>query len=252
MKLRDLEKVIYSKLNMELFVSSDPSLNGVQVGNLDQDINKIALTVDSSLEGFKQAQRLGADMIFSHHGLFWGRPLAIKGNHYKRVEFLIQNNIALLAAHLPLDAHFELGNNIGIAKQIGLSGTEPFGKYKSNLIGIKGEFDKPKSLDDIKKMLIGDNEPVYIVPGGKNLVSTVAIVSGGSPFSVLEAIEQDIDLFITGDKSHEVYHTCLEAGINMISAGHYATETYGVKQVGEWLRKKYNLETFFIDIPTGA
>ncbi len=237
---------------MEQFVSSDPSLNGVQVGNLDQEINKIALTVDASLEGFKQAQKLGVDMIFSHHGLFWGRPLAIKGDHYKRVEFLIQNSIALLAAHLPLDAHFELGNNIGIAKTIGLTESEPFGKYKSNLIGIKGKLDTPLGLDDIKKMLVGDNEPAYIVPGGKNLVSTVAIVSGGSPYSVFEAIEQEVDLFITGDKSHEVYHTCLEAGINMISAGHYATETYGVKQVGEWLKSEHGLETVFIDIPTGA
>ena len=252
MKLRDLEKIIYKKLDMDLFASSDPSLNGVQVGNLDQDIKKIALTVDASLEGFKQAQKLGADMIFSHHGLFWGKPIAIKGNHFKRVEFLIQNKMSLIAAHLPLDAHMELGNNIGIAKQIGLSGCEPFGRYKSNFIGIKGRLENPMSLDDIKKLVVGDNEPAYIVPGGKNLVSTVAIVSGGSPYSVLEAIEQEIDLFITGDKSHEVYHTCLEAGINMISAGHYATETFGVKQVGEWLTNELELETVFIDIPTGA
>lgn len=252
MKLRDLEKIIYKKLNIDLFVASDSSLNGVQVGNLDQEIKKIILLVDASLEGFKQAQKLNADMIFCHHGLFWGRPIAIKGNHLKRVEFLIKNKIALFAAHLPLDAHIELGNNIGIAKILGLSDCTPFGKYKTNLIGIKGSLEKPTSLDDIKKRLIGDNEPAYIVPGGKNLVSTVAIVSGGAPYSVLEAIDQEIDLFITGDKSHEVYHTCLEAGINMISAGHYATETFGVKQVGEWLEKEYGIETVFIDIPTGA
>lgn len=252
MILRDLEKRLYEKLNMEQFSSTDPSLNGVQVGNLDQEIKTIALTVDASLESFKQAKKHNADLIFSHHGLFWGKPIAIKGTHYKRVEYLIKNNIALIASHLPLDAHMELGNNRGIANVLGLTDTEPFGKYKSNLIGIKGRLVKPLCLDDIKKLLLGDNEPAYIVPGGKSLVSSIAIVSGGSPYSVLEAIEQNVDLFITGDKSHEVYHTCLEEGINMISAGHYATETFGVKLVGEWLKKELGLDTIFIDIPTGA
>lgn len=252
MKLRNLEKILYDKLEMNLFSSSDPSLNGVQVGDMDQDINVIALTVDASMESFKLAKKHNADLIFSHHGLFWGKPLAIKGSHYKRVEYLIKNNLSLIAAHLPLDAHMELGNNKGLADCLGLKNIESFGRYKSNFIGIKGELPTPTSLDEIKKSIVGDNEPAYLIPGGKTMISTVAIVSGGSPYSVLEAIDQDIDLFITGDKSHEVYHTCIEEEINMISAGHYATEVYGVQLVGEWLSREYGLETIFIDIPTGA
>ncbi|MGL1893107.1 MAG: Nif3-like dinuclear metal center hexameric protein [Spirochaetaceae bacterium] len=252
MKLCDLEYSLTKKLDMEPYNSTDPSLNGVQVGDLEMDIKKVALMVDASLEGFKQAKKQGADLILCHHGLFWGKPLAIKGNHYTRVKYLIENKLALFAAHLPLDAHMELGNNIGLAKQLNLINIEPFGKYKSFNIGVKGQLVEPKPVDDIKKILLGDHEPVFIIPGGKNRVSTIAIVSGGSPYSVEEAITQNIDLFITGDRSHEVYHKCLEENINMLCAGHYATETLGVKQTGQWITKEFGIETLFIDIPTGA
>lgn len=252
MKLIELEEIISKKLDLDLFKSSDSSLNGVQVGDYNQDINKIALLVDASLEGFKLAKKAGADLILCHHGLFWGKPLAIKGAHYKRVKFLIENNISLFACHLPLDANMEVGNNIGIAKILDLENCKPFGRYKGNFIGVKGHLKKRVSLDEIKKVLLGENEPAYIVPGGKNLIKSVAIVSGGAPFSVYEAIDDKIDLFITGDKSHEVYHTCLEEEINMISAGHYATEIFGVKLLGEWLTNEYGIESLFIDLPTGA
>ena len=252
MKLKEIEKLISNKLNTEQFISTDISLNGVQIGDLEQDIKKVALVVDASLESFKQAKRWGANLIFCHHGLFWGKPIPIKGIHYNRVKYLIKNNIALIASHLPLDSDLTLGNNAGLAKYLDLVDCEPFGKYKSKTIGIKGKLKKPLGLNQINNLLVGPHEPVYIVPGGKEQVETVAIVSGGSPYSVLEAIDQDIDLFITGDKSHEVYHTCIEEGINMISLGHYATETLGVKQVGEWLKQEFELETEFFDIPTGA
>ena len=252
MILNELDKLLRLKLNIELFRSTDSSLNGIQVGDSSLEINKIALMVDASLEGFKLAKKAGADLIICHHGLFWGKPLAITGAHYNRVKFLIENNLSLFACHLPLDANMEVGNNIGIANVLNLENCTPFGKYKGNLIGVKGNLKTPLILDDIKKQLLGENEPAYIVPGGKNQITSVAIVSGGAPFSVYEAIEEDIDLFITGDKSHEVYHTCLEEGINMISAGHYATEIYGVKLLGAWLKEEYNIESIFIDLPTGA
>ncbi len=252
MKLKELENKLYEELNMALFSASDKSLNGVQVGNLDKEIKKIALVVDASLESFKQAKANNADLIICHHGLFWGKPLAIKGSHYNRIKFLIDNDIALFAAHLPLDAHMVLGNNIGLANILKLIKIEAFGRYHGSYIGVKGEFVEEKSIDEIKKLLIGDNEPVYIVPGGSNSVKTVAIVSGGGTQSIHEAINDNIDLFITGDINHEVYHTCIEEGINMISAGHYATETNGVKSLGKFIQKEFGIESVFIDIPTGA
>lgn len=252
MILKELERELLQKLNAGDFSSIDSSMNGVQVGDKKQEIKRVALMVDASLEGFKHAKKHNADLILTHHGLFWGSPIPVTDSHYARIKYLIENNLSLCSIHLPLDAHMELGNNIGIAKALNLNDCKPFGKYKGIDIGVKGVLESPKTLDQIKKDLLGENEPAYLIPGGKNIVSTIAIVSGGSPFSVNEAIDQDIDLFITGDKSHEVYHKCIEEEINMISAGHYATETYGVKSVGEWLEYQLGLETFFIDLPTGA
>ncbi|OQY38922.1 MAG: Nif3-like dinuclear metal center hexameric protein [Spirochaetaceae bacterium 4572_7] len=252
MKLQELEKELSDKLNLNLFSASDKSLNGVQVGDLEQEITKIALLVDASMEGFKQAKKIGANLIIVHHGFFWGSPLAIKGTHYHRVKFLIENNIALYAAHLPLDAHLELGNNAGIAKLLDLKDIEPFGQYRGNLIGIKGKLKNQITLNEVKNRIVGQGEPAYIIPGGKPKISTIAIISGGAPHSVNEAIAENIDLFITGDISHEVYHTCIEEKINMISAGHYATEIHGVKQVGEWIKSTFDIDSIFIDIPTGA
>lgn len=252
MKLRELEKEIKKKLDANLFNSVDKSINGVQVGDLDMNIKRVALMVDSSLEGFIQAKKQNADLIFTHHGLFWGKPLAITGAHFNRVKYLLDNNMALCTMHLPLDSHMELGNGIALAELIGLKSCEPFAAYKGLTAGVKGILDPPVSVDEVKKRLVGDNEPVYIIPGGKNKVSTVGIASGDSPHTVYEAINNNIDLFITGDKSHEVYHTCLEEKINMICAGHYSTEVYGVQRVGKWLEKEFGLETIFIDLPTGA
>ncbi len=252
MKLKDLASLLDNKLEISNFSPVDSSLNGVQVGDLNRDIKKIALMVDASMEGFIQAQKHNVDLILTHHGLFWGKPLAITGQHFNRIKFLIENSIALYSVHLPLDAHMELGNNIGLADLLELNCIEEFGRYKGISIGVKGKLKEPKTVDEIKKDLIGENEPAYIIPGGKNLVNTVAIVSGGSPYSVLEAIDQDIDLFITGDRSHEVYHTCLEEGINMICAGHYATEIHGVQRVGKWISENSDIETLFIDLPSGT
>lgn len=252
MKLKEIETIVAEKLEYQLYNSTDIGMNGVQVGDLNQEIKKIALMVDSSLEGFKQAKKHDCDLIVVHHGVFWGKPIPIKGDHYKRIKYLIDNNISLLASHLPLDAHLELGNAIGLAKKIGLTEIEPCFNYKGNNTGLKGKLPKPLSLNEINRSLVGNNEPSYIIPGGKNLVETIGIATGDGPRSVFEAIDAGLDLYITGDKSHEIYHNCIEAEINVICAGHYATETEGVKLLGEWLKEQYNFEIIFIDLPTGA
>lgn len=252
MTLKELEQIISDKLDYALFNSSDIGINGVQVGDLTQEIGKIALMVDSSLEGFKQAKQNGCNLILVHHGLFWGRPIPIKGDHYKRVKFLMDNNISLLASHLPLDAHMELGNAVGLAKKLELEEVEQCFNHKGNNLGIKGSLKEPLSLNEINRAIVGNNDPSYIIPGGKSLVKTIGIATGDGPRSVFDAIDAGLDLYITGDKSHEIYHNCIEAGINVICAGHYATETEGVKLLGKWLEEQYGLQTVFIDLPTGA
>ncbi|MDA3809566.1 MAG: Nif3-like dinuclear metal center hexameric protein [Spirochaetaceae bacterium] len=252
MKIKEFDNWIKGILNIEEMARMDSSLNGLQVGQEEFEVNKIAFAVDASLESFTRAAELKADMLFVHHGLYWGRVIPIRGDFYKRIEFLIKNDLSLYAAHLPLDMNEEFGNNAGLSKILGLSDLKPFGEHKGIKIGFKGVLPKPLSRDEIIEKLFGgwDNS-IKMLPFGKDKISSVALISGDAPFELFQAIDEDIDLYLTGESSHVLYHTALEAGINVIFGGHYATEVYGVKLLADKVFKELSLETVFIDIPTG-
>ncbi len=252
MVLRDLDRYFKGVLSIEENSAFDSSINGLQIGNWEQEVNRIAFAVDSGLEVVERAREWGADMLFVHHGLFWGRQEAIVGQHYNRVKTFLDSNISLYAVHLPLDLHPKLGNNIGIANCLGLNCIEPFGAYKGIKIGVKGVLKKSLTLDEvITRLGILEKDCLRVLRFGKDLVSSIGIVSGGAVFEVFDAINEGLDLYITGDAGHEVYHNCKEAKINMISGGHYNTETFGVRQVADFVSKDLGLETIFIDVPTG-
>jgi dinuclear metal center YbgI/SA1388 family protein len=205
------------------------------------------------MDSFRLAARWGADMIFVHHGLFWGRNLRVQGAHYERLKFLIENKLALYAVHLPLDMHPEVGNNAGLAATLGLGEISPFGWYKGNAIGFKGRFSCPIPREEAAKRLFGNcaTQPVKLLPFGKPAIETVGIISGGAPYEVSQAIEEKLDLYITGEAAHEIYHLCQEEGINVLFAGHYQTETWGVRLIAEKTHTDTGVETRFLDIPTG-
>ena len=252
MDTEELDKYFQNILNMDLVAGIDPSMNGFQVNQGNKKVKKVAFSVDASMETFKRAVNWNADVLFVHHGLFWGVPLAVKESHYERLSFLIKNNLSLYAAHLPLDMNPIIGNNYGIAFQLKLNDCKPFGSYKGFKIGVSGVLEQEKTIDEILNLLNTDRKEVLkILPFGKKMVSTVAIVSGGATSEISQALDQNIDLYITGDMSHATYHTCLEGGINMISAGHYFTETFGPRLLSEMLKKDSAIETVFIDVPTG-
>ena len=252
MNTEELDSYFRSVLDMNIVAGIDSSMNGFQVDKGSKTVQKVAFAVDASLETFRKAADWKADVLFVHHGLFWGFPVAVTGNHYERLSFLIENNLSLYAAHLPLDMNPVVGNNYGIAKQLQLDKLEPFGSYKGVKIGVSGILKQEKTLDEILSLLGTDRREVLgVLPYGKDSVSTVAVVSGGATREVIQALGQEIDLYITGDLSHGVYHTCLEGGINMISGGHYLTETFGPKLLSEKLKKDTSVETVFIDVPTG-
>lgn len=252
MKIKDFDLWIRGILNIDEMSKMDSSLNGLQVGREEAELKTIAFAVDASLETFTRAIESGADMLFVHHGLYWGRVIPIRGNFYRRIESLIKNGLALYAAHLPLDMNKEFGNNAGLAKILRLKNIEPFGNYKGVKIGLKGVFENPLTRDDVLNRLFGgwDNS-IKILPFGKDAISSVAIISGDSPFELHQAIDEEIDLYLTGESSHVLYHTALEAGINVLFGGHYSTEIYGVKLLAEKVSKELSLKTVFIDIPTG-
>jgi dinuclear metal center YbgI/SA1388 family protein len=250
--MQELDRYFHSVFRIDDLAKIDSSLNGLQVGREKPEIKKIAFAVDACMDGFRLATEWDADMVFVHHGLFWGKDLRVTGAHRRRLKYLFENDIALYAMHLPLDMHPEVGNNAGIAGTLGLTDTAPFGFYKGFDIGIKGRLPVLLTIDDAAKRLFGaEHEDLSSLPFGKRLIETVGIVSGGAPHEAVQAIEQDLDLYITGDASHSLYHQCREEGMNVISGGHYRTETWGVRLTAEKVLRETGIETRFFDIPTG-
>ena len=232
--------------------AGDVALNGIQVDNDGSSVKKIAFSVDAAMETFEQTAVVGADMLFVHHGLFWGSPARVSGNLRQRIKFLIDRNICLYAVHLPLDQHPVFGNNAVMARLLGLENIEPFGVYHGKKIGCKGTFPGPVTVDEAaKKIGFMNRPPVGIFPFGKKDCLTAAVVSGGSSANARDAIEEGVDLFITGESFHGVYHDCLEAKLNMIAGGHYSTEVWGVQAVMHHCTAELGIEAEFLDIPTG-
>jgi len=230
---------------------SDVSINGLQIEG-KKEVKKVCLGVDSSLEIFKEASKRKADLILVHHGLIWGGLKSIRGLVKERISYLLENGISLYAAHLPLDMHPEVGNNIGLIKILNLSEPEPFGAYHGLKIGFKGKYEKMKSIKEVSKTLERAlPAKVESFNFGPDKIKSVGIVSGGGGSAFEDCIKEEIDLFITGEPSHTIYHIAKEAGINLIFAGHYATEKLGVMALGKNIEEKYKIKTEFIDIPTG-
>ncbi|RLI79860.1 Nif3-like dinuclear metal center hexameric protein [Archaeoglobales archaeon] len=247
MRLEEIVSFLDEYLELEKF--KDSSNNGLQVEGV-KEVKKVAFAVDACLEVFKRATMINANLVVVHHGLIWGGISYVKGIVFRRLKFLIENGISLYAAHLPLDVHKEVGNNAMLLKILGLNANNPFGEYKGVKIGWMDSFDEPKPLDEIVR-LIEDNLNVRAVVldfGGD--IKRVAAVSGKGAFAINEAVESDVDLLITGEAEHEAYHTAKEGKLNVIFAGHYATETLGVKALMDVV-EGLGVEVEFIDIPTG-
>jgi dinuclear metal center YbgI/SA1388 family protein len=252
MTIGEFDDWVRSFLNIDEMAGKDYSLNGLQVGDSTREIGKIAFAVDGVKAVFDEAVRQKADLLFVHHGLFWGREQAVTGIHYRRMAALIKNDLALYAAHLPLDMDAELGNNIGLARRLGLESVEPFGDFRGKKIGYRGILPEPASPEDLVMRLFGGWTPdVRLLDFGPEQVRRVAMISGGAPDEVGQAIEEGADLYITGESKHSVYHLCREAGINVIFGGHYRTETDGVLNMKKKVEEELKLDTLFIDIPSG-
>lgn len=250
MRLKELCDYYETLLGISAF--SDVSLNGLQVGNANAEIQTVAFAVDAALETIEKAVALNADLLFVHHGLFWGKMYALTDSVYHRFETLFKRPLALFAVHLPLDAHPTLGNNAQISDRLGLVNRKPFGEYKGMKIGFKGNFLQPKTLDNVLADLgLSRNDCLKVYDFGQKTISSAAIVSGGAVDELSLAVSENLDLYITGDANHEVYHFCKESKINMLSIGHYASEIYGVKAVAERTENDLALKTVFIDCPTG-
>jgi len=226
----------------------DFTVNGLQIQGKDT-VTKVVTGVTASQALIDAAVELQADAILVHHGYFWkNESPAITGIKYNRIKTLIKNDINLYAYHLPLDIHPELGNNVELAKLLGITvrrGLEPWDKASVALVGkFEDEISTAELTLRIENQL---NRTPLVVDAGKPIKSVAWCTGGGQSYIEL-AIEQGIDAFISGEASEQTIHLAREAGMSFFAAGHHATERYGVKALGEWLAEEKGLDVTFIDI----
>lgn len=250
MKLHELTDYLDEYLRIAEF--EDTSQNGLQVEG-PEEVNKVAFAVDASLAAFEQAVEAGAQLLVVHHGLFWDQPLRLVGPHYRRVRALIEGNCGLYAAHLPLDAHPEVGNNAELARLLGLEEHQPFGRYHGVQIGIAGVLEPPLEIAALIGRLVHalERPPVRVLAHGPEKAHRVGCVSGFAISMIDQVEEAGLDTYITGETSHSFFHQAAERGLNVLFAGHYATETLGVKALSRHVQERWDLQVAFLDLPTG-
>lgn len=248
-------QTLTSFLDTELCLADfkDVSHNGLQVANSGK-VTRISCGVDASLDFFKEAHARGSDFCVVHHGISWGDSLArISGPTYDIVAFLMQHDMALYAAHLPLDAHPIHGNNGQIASALGLVNRSGFCLYHDTQIGVQGTLPTPLSFEALGNLVksLTPGGAFHALPLGNETVKTVGIVSGGAADEVVQAIDAGLDVYLTGEMNLQAYHAAKAGNINIIAAGHYATERFGVKAVGELLNRDFKIPWNFInfDLP---
>jgi dinuclear metal center YbgI/SA1388 family protein len=230
---------------------SDYGPNGLQVPGPD-DVQTVVTGVSASAELFRRAADLGADLVLVHHGIFWsGAPLALTAAAKRRLELLFEHDMALAAYHLPLDGHPEVGNNALIAAGLGCCERQPFALHKCAPIGVAGRFDGdgigPDDLVSRVRELTG-REPLAFLSGPERIRS-IAIVSGAGSGYLGDAIAGGHDAFLTGEPAERVMTQAAEDAIHYLAAGHYATETFGVRRLGDLLAERFGARHEFVDIP---
>lgn len=261
MKWRELVSYLDEYLQVGRY--PDRSNNGLQVQPAGDEVTRIAFAVDACLASFQGAIAERAQLLITHHGLFWSEHIQLTGAHFERVKALICAGCGLYASHIPLDAHADVGNNIELARMAGLQDIQPWGAYKGATIGFIGTLPEPLPLSELNTRLeatIGKGnrvQPCLPSPAdaggaaGGGMASRVAVCSGFGVTLIDDAIAAGADTLITGETSHTWHQQVAERPINVIYGGHYNTETVGVRALARHLEKQFGLQTVFIDLPTG-
>lgn len=243
-KINELNHYTQQLLQVARFKDYCP--NGLQVEGRSE-VKKIVTGVTASMALLESAQQAGADLILVHHGYFWrGEAPELVGIKRKRIKFLLQHDINLMAYHLPLDAHAEFGNNVQLGKLLGLepqnyAGADDLIAYAELATGLP-----LAAMATLLEQRLGRS--VLTIGDAAQVIKKVAWCTGAAQGYIDQAIAQGADLYISGEISEQTVHQSLETGVAYISAGHHATERYGVQALGKHLAEKFNLEHEFIDI----
>lgn len=244
--------VNYLNSYLQINTIQDYGPQGLQVEAEKRSIRRVALAVDVAPPIIEQSAEWGADLLIVHHGLFWREVQCLTHGLGQRVRALLKHNIHLYAAHLPLDAHPEVGNNIVLANMLGLKNIRWWAKHHGVPLAVVGTLPQPMALPALVALI--DEQLITnarLLANGNTMVQEIAILSGGGAKYVDEAKAMGADCYLTGETSHAHYWLSADYAINVIYAGHYATETVGVQALGTHLAERWGVEVRFFDHPTG-
>jgi dinuclear metal center YbgI/SA1388 family protein len=230
-------------LHVDTFPEFGPS--GAQVLGSD-DVERIVCGVSASLELFRRSASAGAQLVLVHHGIFWrNEPLVVDRRTRGRLQALFDADLTLAAYHLALDAHPEIGNNVLLARTLGI---EPDASFAG--LGTGGALDAPLGIDELVGRVrdATDREPL-VFPFGPERITRAAVVTGSGGHSLIQAAREGYDAFVTGEAEEPNLHTARELGIHLVAGGHYATERLGVQALAERLADRFHIAWEFVDIP---
>jgi dinuclear metal center YbgI/SA1388 family protein len=227
----------------------DGAVNGLQVENRGT-VSRIAAMVDASLATVSLAIAAKADLLLVHHGLFWGPSHPWTAKRYQLLRALLDHDLAVYSSHLPLDAHPKLGNNAQLCAALGLKGLHSFFAHQGQFIGLQAR-DRISRAELGARLGRATNGRPLVIPGGPSVCKRIGVVTGGAGSELKKAAQEGVDTFITGEGPHWTYALAEELGLNIFYAGHYATETFGVKALAAQLSRRFNVPWVFLDHPTG-
>jgi dinuclear metal center YbgI/SA1388 family protein len=227
----------------------DRAANGLQVENNGQ-VTRLAAAVDASLATVRLAAAAKADLLLVHHGLFWGPSHPWTGQRYELLRWLLEHDLAVYSSHLPLDAHPSLGNNARLCSALGFQNRSRFFFDHGQFIGFKARVRVSRDQLAARVARATGTLP-RVIPGGPAHCHHIGVVTGGAGSDLAKAAAEGVDTFVTGEGPHWTYALAEELGLNVLYAGHYATETFGVKALAQHLAARFKLPWSFIDHPTG-
>jgi dinuclear metal center YbgI/SA1388 family protein len=250
-----LLSILTKQLDVELDLRAIPdyagALNGLQLQNRTSQVRRIVAAVDACLPVVQAAAELpGPVLLLVHHGMFWSGAQCIAGPVFEKLHCAMQSDVAIYSAHIALDVHPRLGNNALLAKALGFTKTQPFFDWKGIKLGLRSAVNLTREALT-KKLAAAVGGPVHVCAGGPAKVKNVGIITGGAGSEIAAIAATGVDTFITGEGPHWSYTAAEELGINLLYAGHYATETFGVKAAAAWLAARHRLPWDFVDHPTG-
>lgn len=228
------------------------AVNGLQVEN-GGTVDRIVAAVDASLEAIEGAAPnggAGGTLLLVHHGLLWDGNLPLTGRRFRRVRALLDRNIALYSAHIPLDLHPDVGNNMVLARRLDIELEGWFGEYRGQRLGVYGQLALPRE-ELVRRIEAQLTTTARLIPGGPATTGRVGIVTGSGGGFIGEALAAGIDTLISGEGAHHTYFDAMELGVNVIYAGHYATEQVGVQALAQHLGLRFELPWEFHRHPTG-